>query len=137
MNLLREVYLTVFVLFFRLGQNSWSQASNVAKGVAGITWLQFMILIGAIAWLYFFTGNKVLLAIPRLAFVISFGLVAAINYYTLVTCQRGTRFEKEFKTLEHRQRSLLLAGGLAFILFSFGFALISASYVHAHGPLHP
>jgi hypothetical protein len=96
-----------------------------------------MLLIGAVAWLYFVTGNKLLLATPRLAFFILFGLAAAINYYSLVTRQVGTRFEKDFKAVERQHRVLLLVGALGLILISFGFALLSASYVHAHGSLHP
>src|SRR5438876_11170190 len=107
--MIREVYLSVFVLFFRIGQNSWSYTSNVAKAVAGVTWLHLMLLIGLIAWLYFFRGDKLLLAIPRPAFYILFGILTLLNYYTLVTREAGTRFEAQFRTFGHRHRFLLFA----------------------------
>jgi hypothetical protein len=134
---IREVYLGIFVLFFRIGQNSWSYTSNVAKAVAGITWLHLMLLIGLIAWLYFFSGDKLLLAIPRPAFYILFGILTLLNYYTLVTRGVGTRFEAQFASFGHRHRVLLLATSLAIIVCTFGFAIFSGYYVHAHGPLRP
>jgi hypothetical protein len=99
--------------------------------------MQLMLLVGVIAWLYFFSGNKLLLAIPRAGFVVLFGVITLLNYYTLVTCGTGTRFEAEFKTLSYRHRSLLIAMSVAAIILTFGFALFSAYYVHANGQLRP
>jgi len=137
METLREVYLTVFVLFFRIGQHSWSVTTNAAKGAAGITWLQFMLLITGSAWLYFFTGDRRLITISSPLFYVSFGAIYLLNYYTLVARQTGLRFESAFKTMRSRHRSLLVVTGVGFIVFSFGLALFSAYYVHAHGSLHP
>jgi len=137
MERLREVYLTVFVLFFRIGQHSWSATTNAAKGAAGITWLQFMLLITVAAWLYFFTGDRRLITISSPLFYVLFGAIYLLNYYTLVARQTGLRFESAFKTMGSRHRSLLVVTSVGFIVFSFGLALVSASYVHAHGSLHP
>lgn len=137
MKLVKEVYLSVFVLFFRIGQNSWSFTSNAAKAVAGITWLQFTLLIGLTAWLYYFTGNKLFLAASRPAFYLLFGIICLVNYYVLVTRAAGTHFVSEFRTFEYRRRSILVATSIALVIFSFGFALFSAYYVHAYGPLRP
>jgi hypothetical protein len=137
MKWVTDIYLSVFVLFFRIGRNSWSYTSNAAKAVAGITWIQLMLLVGVIAWLYYFTGVKLLLAIPRPVFYISFGIITLVNYYTLVTRQVGTLFESEFSNFAYRRRSLLIATSIAVVIGSLGFALLSANYVHTYGPLHP
>lgn len=137
MNWIKEVYLSVFVLFFRIGRNSWSYTNNAAKAVAGITWIQLMLLVGVIAWLYYFTGIRLLLAIPRPVFYLSFGIITLVNYYTLVTRQVGTLFESEFSNFEYRRRSLLIAASIAVVIGSLGFALLSANYVQAYGPARP
>jgi hypothetical protein len=137
MNWLKEVYLSVFVLFFRIGRNSWSFATNAAKGAAGITWLQFMLLIALTAWLYYFTGNRRLVSVSNPVLLALFGVTYLINYYILVAREAGTRFESAFTTLGHRHRFVLVAASVAFVLFSFGLALFSGYYVHANGPMHP
>jgi hypothetical protein len=133
MGWIKDIYLTVFVLFFRIGQNSWSFQSNAAKGVAGVSWFQFMLLIGFTAWLYYATGSKLLLRVPPAAFYILFGIVCLVNYYALVTRGYGTKFESEFQTFGSRRRSLLIASGIGAITLSMGFAFFSAFYAHAYG----
>ena len=132
-----DIYLSVFVLFFRIGQNSWSPMTNTAKAVGGVTWLQFTFLVGLIAWLYYFTGDRLLLSMSRPTGYILFGIIYLLNYYLLVTRHAGTRFELDFRVFAYRRRFTLLTASIALVIICFGFALFSAYYVHAYGPARP
>lgn len=129
MECIKQVFRAVFLVFFRIGESSWSSETNAAKAVAGTTWVQSMLLLGLICWLYKITGDRILVTVPSAVIVALFLLTCIANYYLLVVRGIGVEFIVQFRTFDRRKRLLLLAEGSAFVVLSAAFALTSAYYV--------
>ena len=129
---IKNIYFTVFLLFFRFCRKAWSYEMNVIKGVGGVTLVETWLLVGIIAWSYYATGNKSLLKIPKSTFLLCFLLLAVLNYYALTAKGRAVEFDTEFSKFGDRKRVLLIVAGIGLIVLSLVFAFASASYVHSH-----
>ena len=134
--MVKTPYLAVFLVSFRASQKSWPDRINIAKGIVGVTAVQFWLLTGIIAWLFYFTGDNRLLAISRPGFYILGAIVGVVNYYVLVTRGCAAAFQREFATLKARQKVLLTAAGIGVIAFSIVFSGFSAFYAQAHRTLN-
>lgn len=125
MQTLKELYLTVFVLFFRFAKQSWSDHTNACKGAAGITLFQWTLLGSAILWISAFTGTDIS-GLSKLTFyILCFGSYL-LNYRFLVLRGYGMEFERAFGHFEARKRRLLIIGGLVLVVLSYGVAFASA-----------
>lgn len=108
---------------------------NIAKATAGVMMVQLWLLIGMIAWIYYVTGNRFFVAIPKAAFFVIGLMIAILNYSALVLRGNAMAFQREFETYPRHRKRLLVAAGVGLIVFSVAFALLSTSYVHSHrGP---
>jgi hypothetical protein len=132
MHSIKNIYFTVFLLFFRFCHKAWSHEMNINKGVVGVTIVQGWLLVGTNTWLYYATGNKSLMAIPKPFFFLFFALLFALNYYALVRHGRAEEFNGEFSKFPTRRKVFLIAAGVGLILLSFGFMFVSASYIRPH-----
>jgi hypothetical protein len=130
LRLLKEIYLTAFVVLSRIG--AWAPRTNAAISAGAITVIEICLLIGVVGWVEMvIAGPKSSLHIPRLeAFVASVGLYAA-NYYPLIICGYGTTFEREFTSLKRSRRVFLVASSVVMMLAAIAFFIFSA-VVHRH-----
>ena len=130
----KELYLAEFTSFFKTWSGSrWSGSwkpslgLQAGMGVAGVSFIVCIILLGISGWIEIFFGKQFLF--PHVSkpdgLIISF-VVYLVNYYILVIRGHGTRFEREFSNLEESKRTLLRIscwiveiGSLAFIICSF------------------
>jgi hypothetical protein len=122
MQTLKELYLTVFVLFFRFAKQSWSNDMNAWKATAAVTLVQWTLLGAAILWIAAFAGYSHLSGISRLSFFAVFLITYLFNYRTLVAQGYGSQFEQQFGQFGTRKKTVLIIAGLAIVVFSFAFA---------------
>lgn len=105
---------------------------NIVKGVAGMTLVQAWLLIGIIAWWYYETQNRFLIAIPKIVLVLFVFFLFGINYYVLAARRYGVVFNSEFNKFLTRRKVFLITAAIGLVAFSFAFSSLSASYVHSH-----
>ena len=133
MQTLKELYLTVFVLFFRFAKESWSDATNAWKGTAGVTLFQWTIVGGTIFWIAAFTATDISGLSQLTFYILCFGSYF-LNYHFLVVRGYGTGFEHAFGQFEARKKRLLLIGGVLLVVLSYGFAFASAVALRPESP---
>lgn len=138
MQTVKELYLAIFVIFFRFAQGSWARDMNAWKGVIGITVFQLSI-IGTVAYLGSALAGKPIPEISRLTYtVVALGLYVA-NYHMLVVRRFGTDFESELDRVPKARRIRLFIGGTLVFLIAFGALLLSAKLTRSrmlnHGPV--
>lgn len=125
----KQIYLTAFTIFFRVGGADWTPGINAGKGVAGVAMIEWLILIGTASWIDVFEGRKFLLGIPKWISIVLFLALCALNHYPLVVCGYGTHFQHEFAHLRKSRKLLLLASCALVILGAIAF-FICAARVH-------
>ena len=113
---LRKLYLTIFVIFFRLGAGQWPSHINADahKGVVGIASTEAILVVCMIFWLRGWTGHGLALNSWQL-----WGLVLLpflLNHYFLVAKGYGVSFEREFDFLKQREKSLLYSEALGILV---------------------
>lgn len=131
MEILKQFYLSVFLIFFRIGHNSWSPIVNSAKGVAGVTLVQIALLAAMACWVQYFNDASSS-RIPMPVFYLISAVLAWVNYHLLVTRGDGVRYEKEFQTFPTRKKASALFSGIGIFLFCFGLLVFSAIIVRQH-----
>ena len=123
-----ELYLSIFVLFFRLSSSRWSQEMNAYKAVAGTSWVHLLLLfilaegVQMLSSRRFFSGPWEVL-IGSLA-------IFAVNYYDLIVRGRGTAFERDFAAFSRRKRWALLGFAAAVLASTFSVFLILTEEYH-------
>jgi hypothetical protein len=115
--MIKELYNSIFVLFFRLGAGQWPKEMNadVHKGVAGVSVLEIMLLMSAFSWIQIFLGQQLQLN-PLLLGTAVFALYT-FNYY-LLHLSGGIAFEKQFSHLKKERRIALLSWAVVVILMA-------------------
>jgi len=133
---LKEVYLSLFVLFFRIGANQWPPSWNVnpEKATAAMTMVQ-VILAGTLNfWVDIIVGHRV-----EVSEILSVPLVIAVylvNRYFLVTKGYGTRFERQFDSIPRHKRLALGFGSIGILVAIVGiFYLLGTAHERAFPPL--
>jgi len=119
-----EVYLTIFVLSFRLGARE-SPAANARKGVIGISLIEGLPIVSALSWLQTQTGQALppgswqIWALALLPFL--------LNHYLLVINGCGTSFEKNFNMRQRRERVLLRSAALTVVVMTIAITYFTAT----------
>lgn len=121
------MFLAVFLVFLKAASGDWSHSMNCWKGVLGVTFVEWALVMIVNTWVYFLTQINLLSIVGSFAFnallVLSFGL----NYYIFVTRGVGIRFEQEVAALgRSRSRQAAVAGNVVIIVI-FG-SLFSSFY---------
>lgn len=132
MNSLKELYLTVFVLFYRFAKNSWSRELNGWKAAAGVTLLQWCVAGSLLLWAVDLGGYGNVTGITRSTMFLIWFATYFLNYHALVVRGSGIRFETAFEALEPRKRIILRVAGTGLIIVGFGFAFLSACALAPH-----
>ena len=117
---IKELYLTAFVIFFRIARDAWSHNVNAGKGVAGVTLIEVLLAIAIEGWIEIFFW-KALPRLPQWAFFVAFFILCGANHYPLVTCGHGIVFEREFTHLKRSRKLLLVAASGGFMLAAIMF----------------
>jgi hypothetical protein len=134
-RVLREIYLSIFVAFFRVGHRNWSLEMNKYKGALGMSLFHGFLLMGGGAWAAYFTGTPPP-DIPRLTFYVVFIAFYALHCYVFIRRQYGIAFEHAFKAFERRRQIHLLAAAWLLFAATWAFAIGSGRYVFTHTSLH-
>jgi hypothetical protein len=126
---LKEIYLSVYVLFFRIGGGQWPSHVNADahKGVAGVAVVEGILLITLVDWIQSIAGN---FGIGRWVPGIVGVVIYAINYYFLVIQGNGVAFEKQFGSLPKSKRLTLRL--VAVGIFVATLALYFAAHAKSH-----
>jgi hypothetical protein len=122
---LEELYLTFFVLFFRISR--WKgrvKAGTAASGVAIVMWV---IVLSVWACVQTVTHND---NIPSRWIVGGAAFLSAIaNDYYLVTLGRGVAFEKHFRDFHALKRTVLYLAAISIVVVAgTAFYLSTAAY---------
>jgi len=126
----KELYLTAFTIFFKVGGADWTPGINAGKGVASVALIESAFLIGIVLWIDVLVGTKSLFDIPKWAAVIAFLALCAANHYPLVARGHGITFEREFNHLKKTRKILLMASCVVIILAAIAFFIYSVSVYH-------
>lgn len=113
---LREIYLSIFVVFYRVLGGLWPTEFNADahKGSTGITFVECLLVFSLFDWMQISIGHRVEIN-PLIA-----GIAAATLYFTnnyfLVSRGSGIAFEKQFNHFGLRKRIALRLCGIAVVL---------------------
>jgi hypothetical protein len=132
MRIIKNIYLTVYTLFFRVAGDSWTPAINACKAIVGVTLIQWALLVVISAWAQWWWGVKLLLGfntwIINVLLFSSFGL----NYYFLVGRGHGEEYGRELASLDKRQRRWRYAVGITATAIIMGFLIASFYLANPH-----
>lgn len=105
----RQLYLSIYVLFFRLVRGAWPAAmrAEAYNGAFGITLLGFFLFVTVGIWLELLTGSTLFL-MGYVLFPFSMLLFAG-NVFFLIKKGYGTEFESEFTNMPDKKRKTLKA----------------------------
>jgi hypothetical protein len=131
LRLLKEIYLTAFTIFFRVGGADWTPSINGWRSVVCITLIEWFVLLGIGSWVDMFIGTQFLLNLSKWGIRIAFLVLCFVNYYVLVACSQGVEFEREFSHLKKSRKVLLVTSSVAIMLAAIVFFIYSA-IVHRH-----
>ena len=131
----KELYLTVFTLGFRFRApqrfgGGWGPIIDAGKGVLAVWLIAFLILKGIESYIEIHIGT-------RFSFDSSLWEMASVlalyysNYYVLVSCDHGIKFEREFTHLKKSRKVLLVTSCAVLLLVTIAFSLYARSaYQH-------
>lgn len=125
MQPLKEIYLSLFLLFYRLSLWKGRMKARVASICVGI--LEFMLVFTIWLWIQIATHEYIQL--DRWIVVASIFLIAGPGEYLLVVRGHGIAFEKQFHSFSKSKRialylaaiGVVLATGIAFYLTVIGY----------------
>ena len=126
----KELYLTAFVLGFRVSGSSWTPGLNAGKGVAGVTLIEALILMGIEEWIEILVGTRFSFNSSPWALRIASLVLYFVNYYILVTRSHGIKFEGEFNNLKKSRKAILLVSCVVMILAAITVIICSVSAYH-------
>jgi len=129
-RLLTESYLTIFVLYFRLGGGQWppSMHADEHKGVGGVTIVELVLILSLAAWVSAATGYH--LVWVELEAVVVFLVLYFVNFYFLVVRGSGVAFEKHFNNFPSIKRIALRSAAIGIMVIIWGIFFIAAATYH-------
>src|ERR1035438_6222284 len=119
LHLFKELYLTAFTIFFRVGGAEWTPTINAGKAVTAIALIEALLLLGSASWIEMLVGTAY--RIPRWGALIAYFVICIANHYLLVTLGHGTAFERHFTSLNFARKILLIAASVAIMLVGVAF----------------
>ncbi len=117
LEILKEIYLTIFVIFYRAGSGLWPTEFEIdsQKGVAGVTITQSLIFINLINSTEIKLGSQ--LRFSSWIIAIFFLILFQYNSYSLLSKENGLDFERKFNSFQFKKRMFLrVCAGLFFLL---------------------
>ncbi|MGP8201461.1 MAG: hypothetical protein ACLQU4_18375 [Limisphaerales bacterium] len=136
-RLFKELYLTGFTIGFRLRMperlgGGWGPIIDAGKGVALLSIIALINLTNIMDWIEVYGGTKFSFDSSRWAQCAIALVFYFANYYILVTCGHGIKFEREeFKNLKKSRKVLLIVSFAVLLLITIVFSIYSTSaYQH-------
>jgi hypothetical protein len=128
----RDLYLTFFTVGFRarapqeLG-GGWGPIVDAGKGVVVVCLIELLILKGLTSCIKAVVGTGLFFDSSEWKILATSLALYVLNYYMLVKCGYGIKFEREFTDLKRSRKFLLLASCAMLFLGSIAFAIYSDS----------
>jgi hypothetical protein len=128
LELLKEAFLSIFVVAYRINRGAWPASFNADahKAVAAVTFVELMACLTIYAWVQILSGSHIEFFQPVL-WVGAFTFYIA-NYYFLLTKKLGSDFEKRFDRYSKARRTTLRIAALIIFFGVFALFLISVPY---------
>jgi small-conductance mechanosensitive channel len=130
---LKEIYLTLFTIFFRL-RHTQSAATKAGRAIGAIVVIEGLILMSISSCIEMFIGHKFLL--PKAIVLIVLVALCFINQYILFTRGYGIKFDSEFDKMNKMKKFVLMMACLALMLIALIFFIVStlaySRFFHAH-----
>ena len=132
---LKELYLSVFVIFYRVAAGLWPATFNADahKGVAGLSAVEGLLGLSAFAWLQVLASRR--FELNPLIIGAIFLLLYFVNNFFLVSRRAGVEFNTEFNRFSVVKRTLLCAGAIAVVitsLITFGISITAYQGAFSH-----
>jgi hypothetical protein len=129
-----EIYLSVFLLFFRSSAKQWSAEANAFKGVAGVFFVQILLIVSLCGWFSIAVDRPL---VRTIGFVgpISI-LLYLINNHFLVSRRMGTKFEEQSRHFERSKKVALQAWALFQVALGWAILMVSAYEYQRYFPPH-
>jgi len=137
---LKELYLSIFVLFFWLGvdEKPFSKSSrNALRGAVGISLIEMFLSFSAISWIEIATGRRDILDKYIWLFAIACMALYFTNLHFLATRGSGLAFAKHFKHFPKIKRVLLLSAAAVIFLTSAIVMFLSITAFQKAFNIHP
>ena len=120
----KEIYLTIFILFYRVGSSDWPEATNRSKGAVGVSMVAISLIVGTLDFVCTLAGKRII-AMPKWAMYLFCFVIWLLNFYALVIRRHGLKFETEFNKFSKLKRNVLRVAGIVVFLGSIGFLIYS------------
>jgi hypothetical protein len=133
-SIAKDLYLSTFVLFYRLNAGQWPARMNADthKAVVTLSFIDFLLVFSAVTLFRLFTGHETRLN-PWVG-TVSLIPILMVNYYYLVIRGHGLAFERKFDKFHKQKRTILRAGAICVVVAVFtGFFLSVEAYHRALG----
>jgi len=130
-----QVYLTIYLLFFRLNRNAWPPEFNADqhKGTIGAALVLLFLLIALWTGTALAMGTALDIGKPAVV-AITIGVLTG-SYLVLIIKKAGIHFERDFDHQPPSRRIWLRAAATALSVGSFG-AMILLAMMYRH-KFHP
>jgi hypothetical protein len=126
MRNLKEVILTVFLLFFWVSR--WKGTMKLRSAVAGLTIVEGFAALSILSLVATIDHRRI--EFPPLAGGIVFVFLYLINEYFLVGCRGGIAFQDQFQSFSLRKQKVLIVTAICIVLI-IGLSLtLSVSAYH-------
>jgi hypothetical protein len=112
MRPLKEIYLSVFVLFFRISR--WRGSMKARTAALGLTVVEGFLAMSFGTWIASAVHQNI--EVNRWIIGIAFVVLYSLNDYFLVDQGRGVAFEKQFRNFPSAKRTVLYLAAISIVL---------------------
>ena len=120
-KLIKEIYLTAFVIFLKIG--GWGPQTNASAAVALLSLLELSFVSGIACWIDVNEKIKILTSSRKPLVVVAYFVLCAVNYYPIIIRGYGMIFDQEFQHFKKSKKTALVAGSLLVVLSIIAFFL--------------
>jgi hypothetical protein len=128
-GLFKALYLSIFVLFYRLSAHD-SIGGTAFNSVAGITAVQGVLGLNVLLWAEIISGRRGFIEGYILLLLLVWVALYFINSHLLLDRGSGLYFEYEFRSFSKRKRMALLWGATAIVFATTVLFYVSITTYH-------
>jgi hypothetical protein len=121
-----DIYLSIFVLFFRVSR--WRTSSKASSAVVGVAVVDYVLALSLVIWAAIMTGHPLKLS-PWVVGII-FLIFCSANYRFLVIRSHGVAFEKQFCGFQKSKQTTLLSVAAGILLATVAIFSFSIQAYH-------
>jgi hypothetical protein len=125
----KEIYLTWFVLIYRMPAPNWGnpERTKSVRASAVVTLITCPVLLEIACWIDMLIGKSFLLNFSYPVVGAFFVVLNFANFYVLVSRGYGIRFEREFNNLEKSRRNFLVTSCVVLLPATVAFFIYTIS----------